>query len=197
MLFRSSQILIGYYNGAEVAPLDDDEAPNGAETSCASLQPLVDALRSHPELAKCARQENRPFQITLEALRVMPESRLWDLAQQVILLADAKGVTVTRSSHSIDIVAAGVSKQNVVRRLREAVGDSHILAIGDRGRWPGNDYELLREPFALSVDEISVDPVTCWHLGEAGQRGPAVTLDYLSALEVDGGHLWFGEGALR
>lgn len=191
-----SQILIGYYNGAEVAPLDDDEAPNGAETSYASLQPLVDALRSHPELAKCARQENRPFQITLEALRVMPESRLWDLAQQVILLADAKGVTVTRSSHSIDIVAAGVSKQNVVRRLRETVGTSDILAIGDRGRWPGNDYELLREPFALSVDEISVDPATCWHLGEPGQRGPAVTLGYLSALKVDGGHLRFGEGAL-
>lgn len=191
------QILIGYYNGAEVATLDDDEVPDGSGNPCAALRPLADALRRQPELAECARQEDRPFQITLEAARVMPESRLWDLAHQVILLAGTDDVSVTRSSHSIDIVAAGVSKLNVVRRLREAVGAAPILAIGDRGRWPGNDYELLREPFALGVDEISVDPATCWHLGEPGQRGPTVTLGYLSALEAEDGLLRFARGSLR
>jgi len=192
-----SQILIGYYNGAEVASLDDDGAPDGSASPCASLLPLAEALRRQPELAECARQEDRPFQITLEAARVMPESRLWDLARQVILLAGADGVTVTRSSHSVDIVAAGVSKLNVIRRLRESLGEAPILAIGDRGRWPGNDYELLREPFALGVDEISVDPATCWHLGAPGQRGPTVTLDYLSALEADDGRLRFVQGSFR
>ena len=83
---------------------------------------------------------------------------------------------MTRSDHSVDIVAASVSRLNAVRRLRETIGDAPILAIGDRGRWPGNDHELLREPFALGVDEISVDPATCWHLGESGQCGPPVTL---------------------
>ena len=33
------------------------------------------------------------------------------------------------------------------------------------------------------MDEITPDPTTCWHLGQPGQRGPAVTLEYLSALE--------------
>ena len=191
------RILIGYYNGAEVASLDDDGAPDGSAKPCAALVPLSEALRRQPELAECARQEDRPFQITLEATRVMPEDRLWDLARQVILIADAEGVSVTRSSHSVDIVARGVSKLNVIRRLRESVGDEPILAIGDRGRWPGNDYELLREPFALGVDEISVDPVTCWHLGEPGQRGPSVTLDYLTALEAEGGRLRFAQGSFR
>lgn len=191
------QILIGYYNGAEVASLDDDGAPDSSASPCAALLPLAEALRCQPELAECARQEDRRFQITLEATRVMPESRLWDLARQVILLAGADGVSVTRSSHSVDIVAAGVSKLKVVSRMRDSVGDTPILAIGDRGRWPGNDYELLREPFALGVDEISVDPATCWHLGEPGQRGPSVTLDYLVALDFEDGRLRFVPGSFR
>ncbi len=81
------RILIGYYNGAEVASLDDDGAPDKSAKPCAALVPLSEALRRQPELAECARQEDRPFQITLEATRVMPESRLWDLARQVILMA--------------------------------------------------------------------------------------------------------------
>lgn len=191
------QILIGYYNGAEVASLDDEETPDKSAIPCAALLPLAEALRRQPELAECAHQEDRPFQITLEAVRVMPESRLWDLARQVILLASADNVSVTRSSHSVDIVPAGVSKLNVIRRLREVVGDAPVLAIGDRGRWPGNDYELLREPFALGVDEISVDPATCWHLGEPGQRGPSVTLEYLSAIKAEEGSGQFTRGSLR
>ena len=127
----------------------------------------------------------------------MPEGRLWDLARHMILLTGTEDVNVTCSGHAIDIVAPGVSKMNTVQRLRDQVGDAPILVIGDRGRWPGNDYELLREPYALGVDEISVDPATCWHLGEPGQRGPAVTLDYLAALEPDNGRLRFASGALR
>ena len=59
-----------------------------------------------------------------------------------------------------------------------------MLIVGDRGRWPGNDYELLREPYSLGVDEVSVDPSTCWNLASPGQRGPSVTLEYLKALDL-------------
>ena len=190
-------VLVGYYNGAEVAWLDDDNVPNGAESVCATLQSLSDALRCHPELSKSARQEDRQFQITLQAISVMPEGRLWDLVHNVILLTATDEIDVTCSGHSVDIVAAGVSKLNVVRQLRELVGDAPILAIGDRGRWPGNDHELLSEPFSLGVDEISGDPATCWHLGEPGQRGPTVALDYLSALEAHGGRVRFSAGPLQ
>ncbi len=191
------RVLIGYYNGAEVAPLDNDGVPDGRNQPCDQLAPLAAALRVQPELAESARQTDRPYQITLEAARVLPESRLWDLAHQVILMAGANDVCVTRSSHSIDIVASGVSKLNVVTRLREQVGDVPLLAIGDRGRWPGNDYQLLREPYSLGVDEISVDPETCWNLAEPGQRGPAATLDYLRALEGAEGRLRFRDGSLQ
>ena len=190
-------VLVGYYNGAEVASLDDDSAPDGSANICTALRSLSEALRRQPELSESVCQEDRPYQITLQATRVMPEGRLWDLVHHVFLLAGADDVGVTRSSHSVDIVATGVSKLNVVRRLRETVGDTPILTIGDRGRWPGNDHELLSEPFALGVDEISVDPATCWHLGEPGQRGPTVTLDYLSALETHDGRVRFAAGSLQ
>lgn len=192
-----SRILIGYYNGSEIAPLDDDSAPDGSRTTCAALAVLADALRSQPELAQAARQSDRQHQITLEPARIMPEGRLWDLAQQVILMTGMTGITVTRSSHSVDIIACGVSKLNVLSRVREQVGALPVLAIGDRGRWPGNDYELLRQPCALSVDEISVDPTTCWNLAKPGQRGPTATLEYLFSLTARDGLLRFLRGALE
>lgn len=190
------RVLVGYYNGAEIARLDDDAAPDGRPMPSESLNPLAAALRAQPELARVAKQSDRPYQITLEAARVLPESRLWDLAHQVILMIGATEVCVTRSSHSIDIVAPGVSKLNVVTRLRELVGDAPLLTVGDRGRWPGNDYDLLREPFSLGVDEISVDPATCWNLAQPGQRGPVATLNYLGSLEISDARLRFPLGAL-
>jgi hydroxymethylpyrimidine pyrophosphatase-like HAD family hydrolase len=177
-----SQVIVGYYNGAEIGTLADDHIPDGAAIVCDELKPLATALRAQSELADLAEQTDRRYQITLEARRPTTESRLWDLAQQTLLLTAQHNVTITRSSHSIDIVAAGVTKLNVVKYLKERFPDLPILTIGDRGRWPGNDYELLKEPFALSVDELSVDPDTCWNLAPRGQRGITATVGYLQAL---------------
>lgn len=191
------RVVVGYYNGAESALLSDDHVPDGRDTPCQKLGSLATALRTHPELTRSVKQTDRPYQITLEAGRALPENRLWDIAHQVIMIVGATDVCVTRSSHSVDIVAAGVSKVNVVARLRKEIGDAPLLAIGDRGRWPGNDYELLREPFSLGVDEISLDLETCWNLAQPGQRGPAATLDYLRALDGTGGRLRFKTFGLR
>ena len=65
---------------------------------------------------------------------------------------------VNFSSHSIDITFGGISKTAVVRAIRACVGaedDAPVLRMGDKGRWPGNDSELLNDPFGLSVDEVS------------------------------------------
>lgn len=190
------RVLVGYYNGAELARLDDDSAPDGTVGVCAALRPLADALHRQPEIAEFACMEERSSQITLEATG-MRKRRLWELALQVVLKTGIPRVTVTRSGHSVDIVAPGVSKLSVVRQLRETVGDEPVLVIGDRGRWPGNDHDLLSQPFALGVDEISGNPATCWHLGKPGQRGPTVAFDYLSALTARDGRLKFEVGAIQ
>lgn len=189
-------VLIGYYNGAEIAGLGEDNAPDGKDEPCAELAALALALRGQPELAGAATQSNRKYQITLEARPGQSESRLWDLAHEVLLKQGMRDVIVTRSSHSIDIVPEHVSKANVLAAIRGRIDDGAVLAMGDRGRWPGNDYALLREPFALSVDEISVDPSTCWNLGQPGQRGLQVTLEYLDALEPCEGGVRFKANAL-
>lgn len=191
------RVVVGYYSGAEVASLAEGNAPDGTHDTCAALEPLKEALQRWPDLSGHACQENRRFQITLMADSVLSASRLWDIAHQAVLSTGCQGVSVTLSDHSVDILAPGVSKLNVVARLRQIVGDGPILTIGDRGRWPGNDFQLLGEPHALGVDQVSADPATCWHLGEPGQRGPGVTLEYLSSLHAEGGRLRFVEGALR
>lgn len=190
-----SKIILGYYNGAEIAPLSDDSAPNGDDGTCNDLAAIASALKSHPELVNVAKQTNRQFQITLEAKKPMPENRLWDIAHEVLVGAEARTLKITRSSHSIDIIHHSASKKNVLQALTKSLGDVPILVIGDRGRWPGNDFELLREPHALSVDEVSVDPATCWNLGDRGQRGMQTTLQYLDALSARKGTLAFRKGA--
>lgn len=143
-----------------------------------------------------AQHENRHAQITLMASNILSVGRLWEIASEVANMTGIEGVTVTRSDHSVDVLAPGVTKMRVVSQLRETVGSGAILFLGGHGRWPGNDYRMLGEPYALSVDQVSIDPATCWNLGAPGQRGPSVTLEYLSALEVQGSRLKFVAGAL-
>lgn len=177
-------VTIGYYNGREIAPLSDDETPNSSAQPSHTLAGVASRLRAQPEVALCAEQTDRAHQITLEPRHSLREDHLWLLAQQAILLEGGSGVHVVRSSHSIDIIESKRAKGAVVDTLRKSTSDGAILCIGDRGRWPGNDYELLAEPFSLSVDEVSLDPATCWHLGPAGSRGPSVLLDYLEKLQL-------------
>ena len=186
-----SQVLVGYYNGAEVAYLTDEGVPDGSPQPCDELAPIAEALRKHTALAALVHQEDRRYQITLRPKRPVPMKPLWELVCGAIAAIGVPALGITLSSHSIDVVGSGVSKVNVVQRLHALTGDSQILAIGDRGRWPGNDYDLLRASLSLGVDEISSDPETCWNIGPPGQRGIAVTLDYLSALRECAGHLRF------
>ena len=95
------------------------------------------------------------------------------------------------STHSIDIIAPGVSKRSLLKHLGELTDPIHeedILCIGDRGAWPGNDFELLRHKHALSVDEVSTDLDSGWNLAPPGCRGVEATEYYLKCLTpTDGG----------
>jgi hypothetical protein len=95
------------------------------------------------------------------------------------------GHRVLNSSHSVDILAPGVSKLRVLDFVRErsAEKDTPLLCIGDSGAWPGNDYDLLSSPHALSVDQVSTRLDTCWNLLPAGCSGPTGLVTYLRAAE--------------
>jgi hydroxymethylpyrimidine pyrophosphatase-like HAD family hydrolase len=182
-----SRVVVGYYNGADISLLDDDTLPDSAEGTCDALDAIAEAFQSNNRLAHLAACTYRRMQITVEPKTCTAEASVWDVVQQIVHEWNLPGVTVVRSSHSIDVLAPGVSKSTLVKHVRELAseaGTTAVLCIGDRGRWPGNDFALLQEPYSLSVDEVSPAPNTCWNLASAGHRGVQAALDYLEAMQV-------------
>ena len=66
--------------------------------------------------------------------------------------------------HSLDIAPVGISKLELIRHLPEMLTPREVLCIGDRGRWPGTDWQLLNREFSLSVDEVSSALDRGWNL---------------------------------
>ena len=183
-----SNVIIGYYNGAYLQPLTGAVPQEATDEPCQALAGLAVALRADPRLSSLAECSFRRTQITVEPKTPVLGVTAWDTAQQLVHAQDeCHGVTVVRSGHSVDILAPGVTKKAVVREMERLLGGTTmgpVLCIGDRGRWPGNDFALLQAPYSLSVDEVSQDPQTCWNLAPPGFRGVQATLEYLRSLEV-------------
>ncbi len=181
---------IGYYNGSEIGLLSDENLPDAVSPPCEALLPIAAMLRKHTHLLSMAHCTYRRMQITVEPSMPLSETVIWDMVQPIVQHVDVEGVTVLRSSHSADILAPGVSKRAFVQHIRHLIGGDHltpILCIGDRGRWPGNDFDLLAEPYSLSVQEVSADPETCWNIAPVGYRGVQATVDLLNSLVFEGG----------
>jgi len=177
------RVLVGYYNAAVIGSLADDDLPGASVTPTAIIAAVASAVERHLVLARMAIPETRASQVSLQPKTSGLSSYIWRLAQQ--LVQSFPGVQAVISSHSVDLLGPGVSKRQLVERLqKELVGKGHLLTIGDKGAWPGNDYALLALPHSLSVDEVSAEPDSCWNLASIGHRGPQATIDYLRAFEL-------------
>jgi len=184
-----SRVTVGYRNGAEVGLLDHDDVPCESDDPGEELSVALAAVRSEKFLVRWIRKiRPRPGQVTVYPALCVSVERLWEAVQQVVLASTAPRAQVLRSSHSVDILAPGVTKCRVLQELRRGLGTpkAPVLCVGDRGRWPGNDYELLREPCSLSVDETSPDPETCWAVASPGRRGTSAAQEILMALGFGG-----------
>jgi hydroxymethylpyrimidine pyrophosphatase-like HAD family hydrolase len=179
-----SAVLIGYYNGGDLALLSDNDRPDGSPTTCETLQPIAKAINDHALLTQLADFEFRFPQIKVEPKKPCTAELVWDLLQQIVHSVEGPAVSVLRSSHSIDVVAPNVTKRSVVSHLVEMIDveSPSILCIGDRGQWPGNDFDLLNGSFSLSVDEISSEQDRCWNLALPGHRGPQAVAEYIRGL---------------
>ena len=188
-----NQVLIGYYNGSDIALLSDRERPCIQQPFHPMIEELAQLLNSDSQFTKIARPEPRPCQITVET----SVPALWRRIRSTVLDHTAKanlpGLRVLESSHSLDIVAPGVSKLHLMTACAEIAKQrckpDTVLCVGDKGEWPGNDYDLLSTEFSLSVDTVSPDPASCWHLGPAGHRGVQAMLGYLNCMEAADGIL--------
>jgi hydroxymethylpyrimidine pyrophosphatase-like HAD family hydrolase len=185
-----SHILVGYYNGALIKSLEDDDMSANSATAGA-LEPirvlLEERLAQTSNLGGRFRVDASTFQLSLRATdidHVVFPDRLFDIANEAIC-ASSVHAKATRSSHSVDIVAPDVSKNNVVQALEASV-DYEVLRFGDMGQWPGNDCELLAVRQGLSVNRVSTNLKTCWNVLPRGVTESDGLLYYLRRLHSDG-----------
>jgi len=186
------RVLVGYYNGADTIPLSSEALP---ERMPASEGPIFEAA-SILGLSPVSGQidlDLRPCQLTVVPKNVRLWSEIRRQIQEILMVQLPGQIKIFESSHSIDILPLDVSKLSVVARCQEVFGSETVLCIGDRGRWPGNDCELLSSPFSLSVDTVSSSLDSCWNLLPVGVAGAAGTLRYLTDGKLHGGFFRFRE----
>lgn len=174
-------VLVGYYNCTEMARLSDDACPNACGAPVGSLGEFANKLSLHPMVAKSATIEVRPTQASVLAKSAASTEIVWRATLD--LVQSYRDLKVVRSSHSIDILSQDASKTALLKALREMVAPQHVLCIGDMGRWPGNDHDILASQYSLSVDEVSATTDSCWNLAPIGLRGVQATVHYLGAVK--------------
>ncbi len=128
-----SRVFIGYYNGAENGRLDDNACPNAKALPCPTLAPIVRFLQEDPYVSAHTTCTYRRWQLTIEPGPQASRSTVWDVVQHIVLAAGQAGVTAVRSSHSVDILAPGVSKRSLISTIGESRRAFPVLCIGDQG----------------------------------------------------------------
>lgn len=179
------QVTIGYYNGGQIGTLREDGCPDGTPSVSEALSPVLSALQSNARLPHVATVEGRLKQITVSAKSPTLAEECWHLTAHIVHLTQPAGIKLVRSSHSFDLLSAEVTKLAVIARLSARENGSDVLTIGDMGRWPGNDHELLSHPHSLSVNQVSPDHNTCWNLASPGVHGVQATLELLTRIRVN------------
>ena len=175
-------VVMGYYNGAVLTGLDNDQDP--IIDPCES-DSLLAALTAHPVLQDCEFRSNAA-QIALRLPAYLDVSEVIS-AVNAVLSDTGFAAPVTASSHSVDIQFGLSSKADVVNELQSRIReDQVVMRLGDKGVWPGNDAEFLDSAFGMSVDEASRHSDHCWALAPAGVRGVQATLYFLGSLQLEG-----------
>ena len=181
-------VLIGYYNGAVIASLSDTSQPALSKKPKKSLSIVADRLEAIPYPGTKLTITLRPQQLTIEDNGLSDWRITKNRVLEEIKKLDLYDIQVLESGHSLDVISKPeVSKLNIVKHCQEECRKKNIaeepLCIGDKGRLPGNDFELLTLPYSLSVDEVSNNADTCWNLSEIGSRGVFTSLQYLRQLK--------------
>lgn len=182
------KVIIGYYNCSEIAPLGDATVPNKGLTINENLKLLHERLTGYDFPVK-VEIKVKPYQLTIQ----IDDSENWNKVRssiiQLIMLENLPHIQILESSHSMDIIdQSQTNKLNIKSYCQQMASASGLAAdclfIGDKGQWPGNDYQLLSEPYTLSVDEVSPLYQSCWNLASPSIKNVEATIYYLSCLEI-------------
>lgn len=181
-----SRVIIGYYNCADIGELKNTCLPIKKGIKNILLQNIFELIKSYsfPEEV-CP--ELKPNQVTVEIKNKKNWQKVRLIIIDLVLSKNYAGVQILESSHSIDIIdQTSTCKLNILSYCKKIAKKNakaqNCLCIGDKGQWPGNDYQLLSSPYSLSVDEVSSLSGMCWNLVPPGIKNTMATLYYLSYL---------------
>jgi HAD superfamily hydrolase (TIGR01484 family) len=180
-------VIIGYYNGSDIGHLDDNSRPNIQLKVNKKLVEIEAKLKTLDLPFSSVETKLRPYQLTIETTDISNWVTTKKIIQNLIMTHTDSELQLLESSHSMDIVVRKVaSKLNVIdfcKSLNKKPNEN-CLTIGDKGQWPGNDYELLSTEYSLSVDEVSSSPDSCWSHVQPGITGVNATLEYLRLIKM-------------
>ena len=184
-------VIIGYYNGSSIGSLSDDSFPNKQVPIHPAISQIEKGLLKNDRLHQFIEFESRPTQISILSTSKRNISAAKISVFEIITKMNlADEVKIVESSHSLDIIPHEISKVSLVTFIKNILLKKHlpenILCIGDKGGWPGNDFDLLSTPYSLSVDTVSQDLNSCWNLSPPGIRGLQSTLYYMAAISNSG-----------
>lgn len=184
------EILVGMHNGSVLLRLHEQEPALPGDIA-ESLQWAYEILSGSPVLKHVAQVRKRPTQLTVHAVRPLPEGLLRRFILEALSVVPSPAVEILASDHSVDIVPRGASKLCVVREVeRMLVAASRpglaVMTVGDQGQEGGNDAIFLAHPLGLSVEHASSAFGGCWNVAPAGARRTAALLGYLGALRPRG-----------
>ncbi|MFT3795223.1 SIS domain-containing protein [Flavobacterium sp.] len=186
-----NKFIIGYYNGAQIGSLDNIEIPI-AQNLDNLFDEIEQCLKNQPIISKFTNIELRNGQITI----FINDKNVSQIIKSILIdyLKNRYGfqIQILESSHSVDIISSSTSKSSIIDYCKEHLQPQNMsqkfLCIGDMGKFPGNDYQLLSNEYSLSVDQVSNDPNSCWNLSSIGISGVESTIEYFDAIKIADKH---------
>ena len=182
-----SKVFVGYYNCSDIGELGYDSIPSKESTKDQNLLEILELLEKQKIISKNNKVTSRSKQITLENI----DFNASELIQKIETIDSSKlkNIKVVESTHSVDLLSKDVSKINLIKYIEQKNLEQYkIMTIGDRGKQPGNDFELLANPYSLSVDMVSDNSESCWNLLTNNQKEEKGTLEYLKQFKISNGY---------
>lgn len=178
------RVQLGLYNGgwiagADVPPTSSDQASeflSHVSRIVGRLKGLGVPILEH--------RTTHPYQVSVRFREGLATDTMWFVIADALRQAGLDLSTMVRSKHSVDILAAGISKSRLIAHIIQGwkIDPYQILTMGDQGAWPGNDSALLEHRFSLSVDMPSRRLDRGWKLAPQEKRDVDATLWYLERM---------------
>lgn len=182
------RLFLGLYNGGWIgSAISPPEVPKGTVEFLSHVTRITRKLQSLGVPIERIKTTH-PYQVSIRFRDGLPTDQMWFVVADALRQAGLTTGTLLRSKHSVDVLAPGVGKSQLVAHMiqHEKVDPHQVLTMGDQGAWPGNDVALLEHRFSLSVDLPSRRLDRGWKLAPGHKRDVDATLWYLDRFQTVG-----------